>query len=74
MKKEQIELRLSICEDGIPSIVDQHGRTIRGLKTVGYGMSIDGANMIELEVMEYIDGELQSAFTECGVIGRLVKK
>ena len=56
MTEQRIELKVVAGDDGVLHVVDQHGRKLRGVKTITVCASMDEPTMLDICVNQFIDG------------------
>lgn len=56
MTEQIIELRVVAGDDGVLHVVDQHGRKIRGVKSVAVYASMEEPTRLDICVNQFVDG------------------
>lgn len=56
MTEQSIELKVVAGDDGVLHVVDQHGRKLRGVKTVTVCAGMEDLTSLDICVIQFVDG------------------
>ena len=56
MNEQSIELKVVAGDDGVLHVVDQHGRKLRGVKTLMVCASMEQPTSLDICVNQFVDG------------------
>lgn len=56
MTEQDIELKVVAGDDGVLHVIDQHGRKLRGVKTVTVCASMEDLTSLDIRVIQFVDG------------------
>jgi len=56
MTEQSIELKVVTGDDGVLHVVDQHGRKLRGVKTITASAGMEDLTSLDICVIQFVDG------------------